>query len=128
MYYRFVDIVRQAVTHTGNLFAHFAGHSLRVYAHVKLQYGFAVAFKHGTGNCFIACNLADAVFYRLGNKRFHFFRRSAVVSNAHADDRHINVRVQIYADFRVAADAEHYQQQNKHGSKNRPADKSLYHN
>ena len=125
--YRLVDIIRQSLAHTGNLFTHLTGLHLRVYTDIKFQNRFTVAFQHSGRQRLDTGNLADAVLNRLGNQRFHFLRRSTAVGNTHADNRQVDVRIQIDADFRIAADTEHYQQQNKHGSKDRPLDKCSNH-
>ena len=125
--YRLINIIRQRLAHTGNLFTHLTGLHLRVYTDIKFQNRFTVAFQHSGRQRLDTGNLADAVLYRLSNQRFHFLRRSTAISNTHADNRQINIRIQINADFRITADTEHYQQQNKHGSKDRPLDKCSNH-
>ena len=125
--YRLVDIIRQSLAHTGNLFTHLTGLHLRVYTDIKFQNSFTVAFQHSGRQRLDTGNLADAVLNRLSNQSFHFLRRSTAVGNTHADNRQINVRIQIDTDFRIAADTEYYQQQNKHGSKDRPLDKCSNH-
>ena len=125
--YRLINIIRQSLAHTGNLFTHLTGLHLRVDTYIKFQNRFTVAFKHSGRQRLDTGNLAYAVLNRLGNQRFHFLRRCTAVGNTHADNRQINVRIQINADFRIAADTEHYQQQNKHGGKDRPLDKCSNH-
>ena len=44
--YRLVDIIRQSLAHTGNLFTHLTGLHLRVYTYIKFQNSFTVAFQH----------------------------------------------------------------------------------
>ena len=44
--YRLVDIIRQSLAHTGNLFTHLTGLHLRVDTDIKFQNCFTVAFQH----------------------------------------------------------------------------------
>ena len=44
--YRLIDIIRQRLAHTGNLFTHLTGLHLRVYTDIKFQNRFTVAFQH----------------------------------------------------------------------------------
>ena len=124
---RLVDIVRQSTAHAGHLLTHLASLLLRVDADIELQHRFAVALEHRTRQRFDAGNLAHTVFYTLGDERFHFLRRSAAVGHTHADNRQVNVRIQIHANLRIAADAENHQQQNKHRRKDRTLDKCTNH-
>ena len=127
LYYRLVNTVRQTTTHASNFFAYFRSHILGVNAKFKFQYGFSITFKYGGRKCFNTSYLADTVFHRFGDECFHFLRGSTIISNAHTNQRQVNVRGEVNANIWIAADTEYYQHQNKHGSKYGSAYKSTNH-
>ena len=124
---RLVDIVRQTAAHRRDLLTHFASHRLRVDAYVEFQHRLGKALADCRGDGLDAGDLADTVLDGLRDQRFHFFRRSALVSHRHAHQRQIDVGIKVDAEFRVRAYAENDQHEDEHRREYGPLDKGFNH-
>ena len=124
---RLVHVLRQSLAHGGDLFAHFAGHRLRVDADVEFQHRLGKSLANRRGDSLDPGNLADAVLNRFRDQRLHFFRRGALVCHRHADQRQIDVGIEIDAELRVRAYTENDQHENEHRREYRPLDKGFNH-